>query len=200
MIDIDPREDFFARVIETRKTFGERDLSAAETKRLDRFLKVLANTTSYGIYAEMIRDEQPADRSEVVAVHRSDGESTFGAPTSAPEELGSYFFGPMAALITSAARLMLALAEREVTSRGGTYAFCDTDSLAIVATREGGIVECPGGEHRTANDHPAIRALSWHKVDEIRDRFANLNPYDRSKVKGSVLELEGQNFEDAKRT
>ena len=38
------------------------------------------------------------------------------------------------ASITAAARLMLALLEREVTKVGGSYAFCDTDSLAIVAT------------------------------------------------------------------
>lgn len=36
-------------------------------------------------------------------------------------------------------------AEHEVTSRGGTYTFCDTDSLAIVANEHSGPVTCPGG-------------------------------------------------------
>jgi len=36
-----------------------------------------------------------------------------------------------ASTLTGGARLMLALLESEVAKRGGTYAFCDTDSLAV---------------------------------------------------------------------
>ena len=51
----------------------------------------------------------------------------------------------IAALIPSAARLMLAVLERTVTDFGGYYAFCDTDSMAVIATAEyGGMIECPG--------------------------------------------------------
>lgn len=58
-IDIDPRtEDFFKVVIEQRKSLASRkDLEETERKRLDKALKVLANATSYGIYAEMHRQE-----------------------------------------------------------------------------------------------------------------------------------------------
>ena len=132
-------------------------------------------------------------------MHRLDGESTFPAPVPAPEDLGSRFCSPMAALITSAARLMLARAEHEVTSRGGTYALCDTDSLAIVANEHGGPVTCPGGPVATPSGEPAVRALSWQDVEEIRERFATLNPYDPEKVRGSVLELEDENFTDRKK-
>ena len=38
----------------------------------------------------------------------------------------------------------------------------------------------------------AIRALSWDQVAAIRQRFAALNPYDPSKIGGSVLRLEDQ--------
>jgi hypothetical protein len=53
-IDVDPgKQDFFRVVIEERKRLPKRtDVSDIEKERLDRFLKVLANAASYGIYAE----------------------------------------------------------------------------------------------------------------------------------------------------
>ncbi len=73
-----------------------------------------------------------------------------------PERPGEYCFPPLASLITAAARLMLALLERCVTDLGGTYAMEDTDSMAIVATQRGGLIEFPGGPYRK-NGKPAIQ-------------------------------------------
>jgi len=56
---------------------------------------------------------------------------------------------------------MLALLEREVTKAGGTYALCDTDSLAIVSTTTGGKVACPNEHGRS------IKALSRREVERI---------------------------------
>ena len=58
-IEVDPSQrDFFKIVIEERKNLTLRtDLSEADKDRLDKALKVLANATSYGIYAEMNRLE-----------------------------------------------------------------------------------------------------------------------------------------------
>ena len=58
-IEVDPRnQDFFKVVIEERKRLSKRpDLSKTERGRLDKALKVLANAASYGIYAEMNRQE-----------------------------------------------------------------------------------------------------------------------------------------------
>ncbi len=58
-IEIDPREDdFFRVVIEQRKALSRRnDISDVEKERLSKALKVLANSASYGIYAEMNRDD-----------------------------------------------------------------------------------------------------------------------------------------------
>lgn len=61
----------------------------------------------------------------------------------------------------------------------------DTNSMAIVATKRGGLIACPGGEYRK-NGKPAIRALSWAQVDAIAQRFAALNPYDRIAIPGSI--------------
>lgn len=82
---------------------------------------------------------------------------------------------------------MLALAECCVEDRGGTYAFCDTDSLAVVASPDGGEVT------------DRIRALSWADVEDVRDRFRALNPYAGAAGTGSVLEKKEENFEDSDR-
>ena len=53
---------------------------------------------------------------------------------------------------------MLALLERCVTDLGGSYAMCDTDSMAIVATKDGGLIPCPGGAYRLQRKD-AVKAL-----------------------------------------
>ena len=89
---------------------------------------------------------------------------------------------------------MLALLERRVTDLGGTYAMEDTDSMAIVATQRGGLIEFPKGPYRR-NSKPVIRPLSWAQVDAIAQRFTALNPYDRAAIPGSILKIEGDNFD-----
>ncbi len=90
---------------------------------------------------------------------------------------------------------MLAAAMHLIERAGGVYATCDTDSVFPVATKEGGMVACPGGPHRTAEGEEAISALSWQQVREIADRFEPLNPYDPRLVPGSILEMEDENFD-----
>jgi len=181
---VDPAsEDFFRAVVQARqhaKQAGDADLAG--------FLKVLANSGSYGIYAEMIRHELPAASTEKVTVHGPTGQP-FQTKVSAPEEPGEFCFPPIAAVITGAARLMLALVERAVTDAGGTWVFCDTDSLAIAATPTGALVQCDGGDHQLPDGRAAVRALSYAQVDAIRDRFTALNPYDPTVVP-EVLKLE----------
>ena len=62
---------------------------------------------------------------------------------------------------------MLALLESEVAKRGGTYAFCDTDSLAVNCG-----ARCPEG----------IPSLPESAIAEIVAQFDALNPYDRDIV------------------
>ena len=161
-------------------------------ERLDKALKVLANSASYGIYAEMNRQE--SDHQVDVTCHGIDREP-FVCRVAHPDVPGEYCFPPLASLITGAARLMLALVERSVSDLGGTYAMEDTDSMAIVATKRGGLIECPGGGFRTKENKPAVKALSWKQVEEISQRFAALNPYDRDAVPGSIVKIEEDNFD-----
>ena len=192
-VPIDPSTgDFFRSVIEERKRLATRtDLSAAERTRLDQFLKVLANAGSYGVFAEMNVEDLRQDESVPVTVYGASGH--FECDASAPENPGKYCFPPIASLITSAARLMLAMLERCVTDLGGAYALCDTDSMAIVATENGGLIPCPGGP-LSAGGQSAVRALRYQEVRAIVDRFAALSPYDKTAVPGSILKIEDENF------
>ena len=191
-VAVDPAaEDFFRAVIQQRKSLPEH-LPQEEHDRLDQFLKVMANSTSYGIFAEMNRQDLPGDKRARVMVHGL-GSTPFLADVAGPEEPGDFCFPPLAAFIAGAARLMLAMLERCVADLGGTYALCDTDSMAIVATEAGGLVPCPGGNERLRRQE-AIQALSLRRVDDIVRRFAALNPYDPAAVPGSVLEVEKENY------
>jgi hypothetical protein len=186
------REDFFRVVIEERKRLTtRRDLVPTEKARLDKALKVIANATSYGIYAEMIRQE--SDAKVLVTCHGIDPDP-FTCSVTHPETPGEYCFPPLASLITGAARLMLSLLEKCVSDLGGTYAMEDTDSMAIVATKRGGLIPCPGGSSLVGKA-PAIKALSWEQAEDISARFAALNPYDRKAIPGSILKIESDNFD-----
>ena len=193
-IEVDPNsEDFFRVSIEQRKLWSSRtDLSDVERNRLDKALKVLANATSYGIYAEMQRQE--SDEKVEMTCYGIDPKP-YSCKVSHPEIPGRYCFPPMASLITSAARLMLALLEYSVTRLGGTYAMEDTDSMAIVATRAGGLIPCEGGSLRTRDGRDAVKALSWKQVDGISERFAALNPYSRRAISRSILKVEDDNYD-----
>jgi len=193
-VEVDPRtQDFFKVVIEERQRLSARtNLSEIEKERLDLALKVLANGASYGIYAEMIRQE--SDKQIKTTCYGID-EDPFVCKAMHPEVPGEYCFPPLASLITGAARLMLALLEYTVTKLDSTYAMEDTDSMAIVATEDGGIVPCLGGPLRTGDDREAVKALSWAEVQGIAKRFEALNPYDRNAVPGSILKIENDNFD-----
>src|SRR5215469_11254567 len=98
---------------------------------------------------------------------------------------------PLGSLITSAGRLLLAMLERCITDASGTYLFCDTDSAAIVSTQRRQQVAMPDGT-------PPITALSHKEVDEIVQRFAKLNPYNRKLVPGSILKVHKLNWDQNK--
>jgi DNA polymerase type B, organellar and viral len=188
VVAIDPRqEDFFRVMVEQRAEIkASKTPPREERDRLERSLKVNANSGSYGIFAEMNREELAAKERATIEVYGLN--EPFHCTTPAPEDPGAFFFAPIAALIPAAARLMLALLERCVEDAGGSYAFCDTDSLAVVATEDGGWLDDFG-----------VRALSWSEVDAIVALFRALNPYNRKAVPGSILKLEKENFRDGER-
>jgi hypothetical protein len=193
-VEIDPRtQDLFKVVIEQRKAAASRtDLPNFEKKRLDKQLKVLANSTSYGIYAEM--NPQESDVEEWIRCFGMDS-SPFRTRVAHADEPGQFCFPPLASLITGAARLMLALLEKSVADLGGTYAMEDTDSMAIVATEAGGLIPCPGGPYRMTDGREAVKALAWRQAEQIAKKFEALGPYDPKIIRGSILKIEEDNFD-----
>jgi hypothetical protein len=181
-VEIHPaRRDLFAALIEERQRVKRSGEHGEDDAWRSQALKITANSTSYGINMEMLRDESDGRLADI-NVHTASG--GFQTLSKTPETPRHYCFPPIATLITAGARLILAAIETQVRDVGGTFAYCDTDSAMIVATREGGIVSCGGSE---------VNALPWASVDEIAARFASLNPYDPQVADGSILELEREN-------
>jgi hypothetical protein len=189
VVPIDPTDGdpIVAMVEERQRVKRDQSLPEGERRRTERALKLVSNSAAYGIYSEFNPREPLKGQTTPVTVH-SRHEGSFGDRVAAPEDAGRYCFPPFAMVITGAARLMLTILERCVTDLGGTYAFCDTDSMAIVATPSGGLVPCPGGPIE-GPDGPAVLALTFDQVDEIRERLNALNPYGR-KIVPDILKLE----------
>jgi len=194
-IALDPRTDDIFRVIVEMRHLVKRDaaLSDEEKKRLGAVLKVIANSGSYGIFAEVNPQDLPNGETREVRV--IGGSQRFTVSSAKPEQVGEYCFPPIAALVTGAARLLLALLERLVRDAGGTYALCDTDSLAIIASESGGFVPCPGGATTGPGGEMGVRALAWAQVREISVRIEALKPYGPG-VPDSLLKIEDVNVRD----
>jgi hypothetical protein len=178
---IDPyRDDFFRKVIEERKGKEKSD-------PLYYFLKILANAGCYGIYAEVNRHQTGKNDPKHIGIFSGDESRT--ERTCVIESPGPWYFPPVTALITAGGRLLLAMLEKIVTDAGGTYLMCDTDSMAIIASRQGGLIPCQGGSHNMPAGKQAIKALSWEETRQIVEKFKTLNPYDQKLIAVSVLNI-----------
>ena len=168
------------------------DLLDKERERLDKALKILASATSYGIYAEMNREE--AEEMVRVTCHGIDPEAIHvpgcasrcaGRILLSPVRFSDYgrgapHAGPIGAL--------------HLTRLGGTYAMEDTDSMAIVATeawRDDSLPRRPvsnKGRATTRSKH-----CHGNRLRRYPSRFAALSPYDRGAIPGSILKIEEDN-------
>jgi len=172
---VDPYEDdFYRRIIEARQNIKrQRDIAhGVDRQKLDveqNALKIMANATSYGIFAEInVNDHAKKQPTRVNAAT---------APSWVIDHLkderpGQYFHPLLASIITGGARLMLVLAERLVSDQKLEWAFCDTDSLAIAKPSE-----------VTENEF-------YRRVDHVVSQFEQLNPYNFG---GSILKVEDVN-------
>ncbi len=178
MVQIDPyKDDLFRKVIEQRKLHKS-------DEALYYWLKILANSI-YGFFVELI----PKHQKKKVPVNVFSGEKKFTDSSEVLENAGPWFFPPLASLITAAGRLLLAMTEACVKQKRGSYLFCDTDSLAIVSSENGGSLNIAGSE--------GVRILPWQEVQSVVDSFASLNPYDPKAVTGSILNLVDANYVDS---
>jgi hypothetical protein len=181
MVKIDAsKHSFFKHVIEQRNAH-ESDPA------LHYWLKILANSGSYGLFVEINPKESSAAPLRVFS-----GNDSFETTSNVLEEPGKWFAPHIASLITSGGRLLLAMLEKCIVDAGGTYLFCDTDSAAIVSTEHRQKIAMPGGAK-------PITALSLVEVQNIVNRFEPLNPYDRNLVPGSILKVHKLNWDSNKR-
>jgi len=187
MVAINPvADDFYCRAIE------QKSLHKSTNKELADFLKVLGNSGSYGLFVEMNQEKSRKPASIKVF----SGEVAFERPYSVVEKTGRWYFPPLASLITAGGRLLLAMLERCVTDAGGSYLFCDTDSLCIISSEQGGLAPCPGGAYKLPDGREAVKALPWKEVEDIASRFKALNPYNAQIVR-DILKVEDVNFVDS---
>jgi len=174
-LKVDPSSgDLFRSVIEERK-------SPSTDNSTSRFLKLFANSGSYGIFSEFTMKPYAVENAQTMDV--TTGDSRFEHSGTVTEEPGAWCFPPIAATITGAARLMLALLEQAVLDSGGWWAFCDTDSMAVICDADGSLIPCPGGPHRDSENRECVRALTPAQTATIRERFdTELNPYNRDTI------------------
>jgi hypothetical protein len=177
---IDPaKDDIFLTIIEERNKLPEQHPHYL-------LLKIIANSL-YGIFAELNKSEYGKNQAKRLDVFS--GEHKFSQTTCTVETPGAWQFPPAAALITAGGRLILAILERMVTERGGSYLLTDTDSMLIVASRDGGKVPCSCKGRKSA-----VNAITRKQVEVICEELNQLNPYDR-KVVDDILKIEKCNYD-----
>jgi hypothetical protein len=184
---VDPRtEPLYKIAVEERQRLKREDPDGAESKRLQRFLKIIVNVMSYGIWCEMNRDTE--DRKIELTCYGKDG--PYPCWTKFPEDPGEYCFPPLASLITSGARLLMAMLEQAVLSEGGVsrtaYVMEATDCMAPVSTPDGGLDGLPDSIPLALRESGII-PLSHVQVEAIRNSFSALNPFHPQKFPGSIL-------------
>jgi hypothetical protein len=96
-------DDFYLSLINLR------DDAKEKSDPIEKTLKIIANSTSYGIFIEVNRDDAP--KSERLHVYGPSGDC-LETYSKVIEEPGRFFHPLLAVLITGAARLMLGIAEK----------------------------------------------------------------------------------------
>ena len=126
------------------------------------------NAGTFGLPAR--HDRRNLDRSEPVIGYGPHGEACT-ATTRHPEVPANDTSLLLAGAVTSICRMILALVHCAIEDAGGTVAHVATDSVAVPASRDGGLWPCPGGPHRMPDGREAIRLLTFDQLRTIMARF-----------------------------
>ena len=179
----------FKATVERRQAIKRRSCSewSAEDRALEQALKVMGEAGSYGMHNEIRVEEAPPSNPARLDVRSPD--QRFTDMTERPEFPVAWFNPMIACQVTAGARLLLMIAQALVERVGGRVAYMDTDSLAIVSTKQGGRVPVGGRLHNGARPQ-YVNALSREQVQELVAWFEPLNPYD---FDGSILRSEPEN-------
>ncbi|MHB1582985.1 MAG: hypothetical protein ACYCU7_18345 [Acidimicrobiales bacterium] len=144
---VGPGEDVGVALVRIRD-----DAKARGDLRLAATLRVVVNSLSYGITAQINQDDVRRGRRWTVG-----------------EKAVRNTFPPIGSSVTAACRLAVGVAEHLVEKAGGTVASRDTDGLLLVASPDGGPV--------ILDDGRVVGAISWPALDEIMARFDGLDPF-----------------------
>lgn len=177
-IELRSNQPFFKSIVEERQVAKNGLKANPDLAGLEMGLKQMAASGAYGINAEI--NVSPGPDPDTSLAGQVYADIAYPSANVHDERPGAFANPIIASLITGGARLMLAVLEGEVTRRAGTFAFCDTDSLAIVCGDSGS---------------DGIPCLFEGAIEEIIDRFDALNPYDPSKVT-HLLKLEHPEYSD----
>lgn len=115
----DPNEEnFIKRLVEERQKIKTTNKPKAQA------LKIMANATTYGIFIQL----DPEDKKQELEVYSNE---EFISEDSKWEKDGEFFNPIISVCITSGARLLLAMAEKFLESKGYSHAYMDTDSIFV---------------------------------------------------------------------
>jgi hypothetical protein len=172
---LDPSREDLIGALGDERARARHDLSLSwhGRRRLRGLLKGVTVSTLSGLPIQINDDEPTKELRPQQAFNPKTGEPTL-LGVEVLETPGDWYWTPLAAAVTTTARLLLHLVIESVHAAGGIVAYWDTDSVLVVALPEGGLVWCPGGPERTPGGREAIRALSFAQVEEIRRRVDRL--------------------------
>jgi hypothetical protein len=176
-VELRSTEPFFKTIVEQRQIAKRGAKDDPDLAALEMGLKQISASGGYGVHAEINVTPRKADTDLPGEVY---SDIAYLSPKVHDERPGAFANPIIATLVTGGARLMLALLESEVAKRGGTYTFCDTDSLAVNCG-----ARCPEG----------IPSLPESAIAEIVAQFDALNPYDREIVP-HLLKVEHPEYPD----
>ncbi|MBP1908253.1 DNA polymerase [Methanolobus bombayensis] len=129
-VHVNPKEDNLIKVLVERRQEIKNEMKKVSKDSHDydvldaqqRALKILNNSTTYGIYIEMHPKEE--EKLRVFSNVEFDSKGKYEQP-------GKYFNAIIGANITAGARLLLAIAEKFVMDKGEVHAYMDTDSIFV---------------------------------------------------------------------
>jgi len=159
----------------TGQQYADIDARLAVLDSQQRALKLIANSTSYGVLLQILQDERTDDAKQVMCYD----EHAHSGYTHYVEEPGPYFAGGVGTFIPAGGRLLLAIVEKLATDRGLSWAFADTDSMSF------------------ARPDSMPRYTFMCAVDEITEWFTPLSPYKSSApifVKEDYKDWQGEPF------
>jgi hypothetical protein len=171
-------DDLFKRLIELRSRIKRQEKaaeSAGNTRLAARLqaeqqaLEITASATTHDIFSEM--NAQEHERLRELVCHSAKGD--FPSCVHNVEEPGKFFHPLLGSLITGAAHLLLASAERVAHDEGLGWVFCDTDNMCVA---------CPDG---MADEEFIARA------GHVQMWFTDLSPYDTD---DQLFEMERENY------